>query len=161
MAPEAIRTDIQGLRADLGKLETVVDQKANSTFVAERIGFINNRTEQTSQLAEELYLWKKSVQADTINYGGAGWVIVGTGMMAVIFVGAGLLLIRAFMKRGSMLTLLTRAVKNAGEDSPGHVAEEIKHHLKQCVHKGDFYEQDRKDLGRFARKTGNFAEQKA
>lgn len=164
VSPNAVKTDIQGLRADLGKLETVVDQKANSTFVAERIGFINNRTEQTSQLAEELYLWKKSVQAETINYSGAGWVVVGTGVMALIFVGAGLLLIRAFTKRGNMLTLLTRAVKNAGEGCP-KVVSEIKHHLRKCVHDSnlmdevDRLERDRKNLGKFARKVGTFAEQ--
>lgn len=132
MAPEAFKADIQGIHVGMDNLETV---------------------------------WKKSVQAETINYSGAGWVVVGTSVMAVIFVGAGLLLIRAFMKRGSMLTLLTRAVKKAGENSP-EVVSEIKHHLRKCVHDSntidevDRLEQDRKDLGRFARKMGNFAEQK-
>jgi hypothetical protein len=141
MAPEAFKADIQGIRMDMGNLETV---------------------------AEELSIWKKSVQAETINYSGAGWVVIGTSVMAIIFVGAGLLLIRAFMKRGSMLSLLTRAVKNAGEASPfgDEVVKEIKRHLKMCVHAPDTVpeidrlEKNRKDLGNFAKKMGTFAEQK-
>lgn len=158
VSPEAVKTDIQGIRNDMGQLEKVVDQKADNKVVAEQIGEVNNRIEQTTQIAEELSVWKKSVQAETINYGGAGWVVVGTGVMALIFVGAGLLLVRAFMRRGNMLTMLTRAVKNAGEDSPDSV-DAIKHHLKRCVQEGHFCEADRKNLGHFAKKKGTFVEQ--
>ncbi len=132
VSPEAVKTDIQGIRNDMGQLESV---------------------------AEELSVWKKSVQAETINYGGAGWVVIGTGAMALIFVGAGLLLVRAFMRRGNMLTMLTRAVKNAGEDSPDFV-HVIKSHLKRCVREGHFCEADRKNLGHFANKRNNFAHTK-
>lgn len=156
VAPEAIKTDIQGIRNDMGALEKVVEQKADNNVVAEHVDEINNRIEQTTQIAEELSVWKKSVQAETINYGGAGWVVVGTGVIALIFVGAGLLLVRAFMKRGNMLTMLTRAVKNSGKDAV--VA--IKHNLKKDVCEGHCCEQDRKNLGNFAKKNGTFAEQK-
>jgi len=158
VSPEAVKTDIQGIRNDMGQLKSVVDQKADNTVVAEHVGRIENNIEQNAQVAEELSVWRKSVQAETINYGGAGWVVVGTGVMALIFVGAGLLLVRAFMKRGNMLTMLTRAVKNAGKDSPDSV-DAIKHHLKRCVQEGHFCEADRKNLGHFAKKKGTFVEQ--
>lgn len=158
MAPEAIKTDIQGIRNDMGALERVVDQKADNTVVAKRIDQVNNRIEQTAQIAEELSVWRKSVQAETINYSGAGWVVVGTGVMALIFVGAGLLLIRAFMKRGNMLTLLTSAIKKSGDESP-RIVSTIKYHLKKCVHEGSSKEQDRQNLGKFTKKVGTFAEQ--
>jgi len=74
----------------------------------------------------------------------------------LIFVGAGLLLIRAFMKRGNMLTMLTRAVKNSGKDA----VVTVKGNLKKDVHEGHCCEQDRKNLGNFAKKNGTFAEQK-
>lgn len=157
ISPEAIKTDIQGIRNDMGRLEKLVDQKASNTIVAEQVDEINNKIEQTTQLAEELSVWRKNVQAETINYGGAGWVVVGTSIIALIFVGAGLLLIRAFMRRGNLLTMLTRAVKKAGEDWPDTVVA-IKKQLKCSVNDGHFCEQDRKDLGNFARKKGTFVE---
>lgn len=159
MSPGAIKTEIQGIRNDMGKLEKIVDQKADNIVVAKQVDQINNKIEQTTQIAEELSLWKKSVQAETINYGGAGWVVVGTGVIVFIFVGAGLLLIRAFMKRGTMLSMLTRAIKNAGKESPETVVY-IKKHLKKSVHDGYHCEQDRFDLGNFAKKVGHFTEQK-
>lgn len=159
VAPEAVKTEIQGVRNDMGRLEKIVDQKADNTVVAEHVERIENSIEQTTQIAEELSLWRKSVQADTINYGGAGWVVIGTGIMALIFVGAGLLLVRAFMKRGNMLTLLTSAIKRVGLEDPRTVLN-IKKSLKLCVHEKGLCDQDRKNIGDFAKKVGTFAEQK-
>jgi hypothetical protein len=122
-----------GVRNDMGQLEKIIEQKADNTVVAEHVERIDNSIKQTTQIAEELSLWRKSVQADTINYGGAGMVVIGTGVMALIFVGAGLLLVRAFMKRGNMLTLLTSAVKRVGLADP-RAASNIKKSLKLCVH---------------------------
>ena len=129
MSPEAIKTEIQGIRVDMEQLEKVAD---------------------------ELSIWKKNVQAETINYGGAGWVVIGTGVISLIFVGAGLLLVRAFMKRGNMLSLLTRAVKTSGKDT----VITVKENLKKCIHEGSHCDQDRKNLGDFAKKIGTFAEHK-
>lgn len=156
ISPNAVKTDIQGVRNDMGQLEKLVDQKADNTVIAEQVDQINNRIEQTAQIAEELSVWKKNIQAETINYGGAGWVVIGTGIMALIFVGAGLLIIRAFMKRGNMLALLTRAVKISGTGTITTVKEK----LQRCVDKGHHCDRDRKNLGYFARKVGTFAEQK-
>ncbi len=146
IAPDAVKTDIQGIRNDMGQLEKVVEQNAD-------------KIENNTQVAEDLSVWKKNVQAETINYGGAGWVVIGTGVVVLIFVGAGLLLIRAFMRRGNLLTMLTHAVKEAGKDSPDTV-KNIKYQLKQCIHDGHFSEQDRLNLGNFAKKVGTFTKQK-
>lgn len=160
LAPGALKTDVQGIRNDMGQLEKMVDQKADNTVVAEHVDEITNRIDQTAQIAEELSVWKKNVQAETINYGGAGWVVIGTGVMALIFIGAGFLLIKAFMRRGNLLTLLTCAVQKAGKRSPETV-QVIKEQLKaETSNDGPFTEQDRKNLGDFAKKKGTFAEQK-
>lgn len=160
VSPEAIKTDIQGVRNDMGQLERLVDQKADNTVVAEQVESIHNKIEQTTQIAEQLAVWRKSVEAETINYGGAGWVVVGTGIMAIIFVGAGLLLIRAFMKRGSLLTLLTCAIQKAGKASPETV-KTIKNQLRtETSNGGPFTTEDLQALGDFAKKMGTFAEQK-
>jgi hypothetical protein len=159
VSPDAVKTDIQGIRNDMGQLESVVDQKADNSVVAEHVDRIENNIEQNAQIAEELSVWKKSVQAETINYGGAGWVVVGTGVMALIFLGAGLLLVRAFIHRGSLLTLLTCAVQKAGKKSP-EIAHAIKRQLKEeTSNGGPFSETHRKNLGHFAKKKGTFVEQ--
>lgn len=157
LSPGAIKTDVQGIRNDLGRLEKIVDQKANNDVVAEQIGAVYNSIEQTTQVADELLVWRKKVEAQTINYGGAGWVVVGTSLMAVIFLGAGFLLIRAFMKRGSLLKLLTGAVQKAGEKQPEAVRA-IKKQLKiETSNGGPFTKQHRKELGHFAKRVGTFA----
>lgn len=159
ISPEAVKTEVQGIRSDLNQLEKIVDQKADNNVVADHIDQINNRIDQTTQVAENLSVWKKRIEAQTINYSGAGWVVIGTGIIVIIFVGAGLLLIRAFMRRGNLLTLLTCAIQKVGKSTP-QTANEIKNQLKREVANGKFSEQDRQDLGRFARKKGTFAEKK-
>ncbi len=152
VAPEAIKTDIQGIRNDMGQMEKLIEQKADNSVVAERIDQVNNRIEQTTQLAERLSVWQKSVQAETINYGGAGWVVVGTGVIVLIFVGAGLLLIRAFMRRGSMLNLITTAVQRVGKRSPETICA-IKEQIHEEVKEGRCTREHRKCLGAFAKKS--------
>ncbi len=151
VSPDAVRTDIQGVRNE---------QDIDNTVVAEYIDEINNNTEQTTKIAEDMSVWRKSVQAEIVNYDGAAWVVIGMGVVSLIFVGGGLLLIRAFMKRGNMLTMLTRAVKEAGEGSPETVVA-VKRHLRYCVSEGHFCEQDRKNLDHFSKKVGTFVEQKS
>jgi hypothetical protein len=157
VSPEAIKTDIHGIRNDMGRLEKLVDQKADNTVIAEQVDEINNKIEQTTQLAEKLSVWRKNIQAETINYSGAGWVMASVSIVVLIFVGAGLLFIKAFMGRGNLLTMLTGAIKKVGKDSP-HIVMSIKKQLKCSVKDGHFYEQDRKNLGNFARKKGTFVE---
>lgn len=156
LSPEAVRMDIQGIRNDMGQLQKLVEQKADNTVVAEHVDQINNKIEQTTQLAEELSVWKKSVQAETINYGGAGWVVVSGATMAMIFVIGGLLLVRSFIERGSMLSLLTHAVQRS--DTKTIVT--IKKNLKKCVHKGSHCSRDIENLKYFVKKAGTFAEHK-
>jgi len=156
LSTEGIKTELSGVRNDLGELEQLVSHKADNSVVAEQIDTINSRVDQTTQIADEFMAWRKSIEAETITYSGAGWVVVGSSIMAIIFLGAGLLLIKAFMKRGQLLTLLTGAVKNAGNKSP-EIAESIKKQLKLEVSEGRFREQDRKNLGNFAIKVGTFS----
>ena len=67
VAPEAIKTDIQGIRNDMGQMEKLIEQKADNSVVAKRIDQVNNKIEQTTQIAEELSLWRKNIQADVIG----------------------------------------------------------------------------------------------
>lgn len=152
ISPEAIKTDIQGIRADMGEMEKLIEQKADNLVVAKQIGQVNNKIEQTTQIAEELSLWRKSVQAETINYSGAGWVVAGTGVIVFIFVAAGFLLIRAFMRRGNMLNLITSAVQRVGKRSPETI-HAIEDQIHEEVKKGRCTHEHRKCLGAFVKKT--------
>jgi hypothetical protein len=159
VAPGAIKAEIQGVRNDMGQLEKIVDQKADNSVVAEKIDEVNNNIEQVAQIAEELSLWRTNVKAKTINYGGGGWIVLGTGIIVLIFVGAGFLFIRAFIKRGNSLSLLTCAIQKVGKYSPASVTN-IKAQLKKEIQEGQFKEKDRQNLGKFAKKIGTFTEQK-
>ncbi len=123
--------------------------------VSAEIQGIKNDMANIEKLADEMFVWRKSIQAENINYNGAGWVV----LVVTVFVGAGFLLIKTFMKRGTALHLLTCAVQKAGKIDPSTV-HKIKHCLKQEVVTGRFKEEDRKNIGNFAKKKGTFAKQK-
>jgi len=123
--------------------------------ISAEIQGIKNDMTNIEKLADDMSVWRKNIQAENIDYGGI-WIVVGVSVVVLIFVGAGLFLIRAFMKRGNMLTMLTRAVKNSGS---GTIAN-VKYNLKECVHKGYHCKQDMVNLGAFAKKRGTFVERK-
>lgn len=164
LSPEAVKTEIQGVRNDMGSLENLIDQKADATVVAENIEDITCQIEQVNQVAEEITcsledisVWKNEIQAETINYNGAGWVVIGSSVIVIIFVGAGLLLIRAFMKRGDMLRMLTSAVKKVNHESPEAVRL-IKHYISLETTDGKFSYNDKQRLAQFTKKYGTFLE---
>lgn len=128
VSPGAVQTEIQGIKNEMGQLKKVADQ---------------------------LSIWKKNINAEQISYGGAGWVVVGSILMAAIFLGFGFLLIKAFMNRGKSLHLLTCAVKKVGKVDPSAV-NKIKYYLKEEVLTGKFKESDRQNIGNFAMKKGTF-----
>jgi hypothetical protein len=161
VAPGAIEAiaKIATVETKLDKLEKIVEQKADNNVVAESIGEVNNKIEQTTQVAEDLSLWRQKIDNQgTINYGGGGWVVLGTGVICIIFVGAGLLIVRAFMRRGTLLELVTCAVQKLGKNNP-EVIRLFKKQLRKEVSDGSFKDKDRKALGDFARKRKTFLEQ--
>jgi len=160
VSPDAVKSDIQGIKNDVGSLEKLVEQKADNSTVADEIGSVNNEINQLSQIAEDLSLWRKNVQAETINYGGAGWVVVGTAVISIIFLAAAFFVVRGFLKRGKWLALLTCAIQKVGDVSPESV-DKIKQQLKsEVTGEGQFTDKHRHELGRFAKRIGTFAEQK-
>lgn len=129
ISPEAVKTQIGGIETRLGKLEKV---------------------------AENLDIkFTKMIQAETINYGGGGWIVLGACLIIVIFLGAFGLLIRMLLRKNTLLKLVTCAVAKA----PAHVRRAIKAQVDEEVSNGGkFRPTDKMDLSDFARKNGNFAE---
>jgi hypothetical protein len=126
VAKDAITTRIGSAEANLENLEKLVDQKADNTVTAERIDEVRNEITQVTKVADTLVKWKTSVQAETINYGGAGWVVLGSAVIIMIFLGAFGLLIRMLLKKIHLLKFVTGAVKRADPDTQKAIKKAIK-----------------------------------
>ncbi len=128
VAPGALKAEVTGLKARFDKLEKVAD---------------------------ELTLWKSNVQAETINYGGAGWVVVGSIFLVTIFLGFFGLLIRMLLKKTNMLKLVTCAVQKTDSHTRRIVKDQIS---KEVSNGGSFKPCHKHQLREFAEKVGTFAE---
>lgn len=127
-APGAFKTNITGIEARFEKLEKV---------------------------AEELSLWKSSVQAENITYGGAGMVAIGLIVITVVFLGAFGLLIRMVLKKTNLLKLVTCAVQKTDP----HVRQAVKDQISvEVSNGGPFKPHHKQQLRQFTEKVGTFAE---
>ena len=158
VAPDAVKAKVGVLES---KLEKLTEQHADTQFLADRIESIENETNQTTQVAETLLEWKESVQAENVTYGGAGWVVLGAGLIVALFLAAGLLLLLTFIKRartnGNLLKLITCAVQKT---SPA-VQERVKRQIeREVTNGGPFKPRDKAALAQFTRENGTFADQK-
>jgi len=165
ISPNAVKTEVQGIKNDMSKMEELIDQKADVDIVAETVEDITCDIDNVAQIAEEvsveledISLWRKNVQAETINYGGAEWVVIGASIIVLIFVIAGVFLVKAFMKRGTMLCLLTSAIKSASYRNPSAV-NIFKEHLKEETKIGKFSDKDIELLKHFTKKNNTFTKQ--
>ena len=158
VAPDAVQAQLGVVES---KLEKLTEQHADTRFLADTIERIENETNQTTQVAETLLEWKKSVQAENVTYGGAGWVVLGAGLIVALFLAAGLLLLLTFIKRartnGNLLKLITCAVQKT---SPA-VQERVKRQIeREVTNGGPFKPRDKAALAQFTRENGTFADQK-
>lgn len=128
VAPGAFKTKMTGMEARFDKLEKV---------------------------AEEISVWKSSVQAENITYGGAGMVAIGLIVITVVFLGAFGLLIRMLLKKTNLLKLVTCAVQKTDP----HIRKAIKDQITEEVSNGGPFKPHHKhQLRQFTEKVGTFAE---
>jgi hypothetical protein len=134
--------------AKLGALEQKVEQKADNTVVAKEIERVDNRINQTTQITSELMTWKKTIQAETINYGGAGWVVLLVVIVLIILlVAKGL---KRFFEYKRMLTLVTDSVFYG----PAEMQKSIKSEINRRA-KIENKDKDKKILSQFCGKNRN------
>lgn len=127
VSPGALQTKITGMEVKIKKIEKVVDN---------------------------ISLWKSNVQAETINYGGAGMVVIGLIVITVVFLGAFGLLIRMLLKKTNLLKLVTCAVQKTDP----HVRQAIKDQIsKEVSNGGPFKPHHKHQLRKFTEKVGTFA----
>ncbi len=127
---------------------------APGAIKAKVIGF-EARFDKLEKIADTLVSWKKSVQAETINYGGAGTVAIGLIIITVVFLGAFGLLIHMLLKKTNLLKLVTCAVQKTNP----HIRKAIKDQISEEVSNGwSFKPHHKHQLRQFTEKAGTFAE---
>lgn len=114
VSPGAVKTEamakIASVENNLNKLEKIVDTKVDAKVIAETI---DNFKQEFNQ---QLFKYQQTIDnKGIIKYGGAGWVIISSSSMVIIFLLAIFLSIKYFLKSGkndSMLQLVTKVIKN-------------------------------------------------
>lgn len=140
------------IQAKLGVIEQRLEQKADNRVVADEIGRVENKIEQTTQIAETL--WKKSIQAETINYGGAGWVVL-TAVAFIIAVGLFVTwLFKKILNYKGMLSLVTTAVHRSEPEVRKAIKDKIN---QQALNDRSCCAQHKEQLSKECKKMGVFA----
>lgn len=113
---------------------------------------VDNNIENVDTLKEQLIEVSNTVNnSGIIKYSGAGWVVVGTGLMAIIFLLAiGIFLKYYFKAKNStnMLKLVTTAVKNVSPEIGDMVKAQI---TKETSNGGKFNVQHKNQLSEFVK----------
>lgn len=112
------------------------------------------KVDHINDMANNLSVWQKQIEAQTIIYNGSGWVVVGTSVIVLIFVGAGLLLLKSFLKRGALLSMTTKAIKGASKKDSS-IGSLIKEQIKEQIKNREATEADKVQLGIFTKRIGS------
>jgi hypothetical protein len=136
---EARDNEIAGIKTTVGvtnsklgiiqdKLETLVSQSQPVSTVIDRVDQMDQKIQ--SQVLDKIELLHKDIQAGTINYGGAGWVVLGGAVLVVIFLGSGVitvyLLSRNLSRTKGLLQLVTGAIQASSPDAQHEVKSKVK-----------------------------------
>jgi len=140
---------IASVENNLNRLEKLVEQKADMRVVAENID--NFKQEVNNSILEN---------RGTIKFGGAGWVVIGMGVITLIFLIVIAGLIKYFFKSRSsnnLLTLVTKAVSMADPDTQRKIKDLIEY---ETSNGGPFNVRHKYLLSDFVKKIGLFADKK-
>lgn len=114
--------------------------------------------DKLNKVAENLSIQvTKIVQAETINYGGAPWVIVGMSVVILIFLFAIYFVGKSLLKHKNMLHLVTCAVKKSSPEIRVGIKKQIEDEVIFDGFNGTFKKQHKQDLAEFTIKKGTFA----
>lgn len=145
VSPNAINADIASVKNNLSKLEDL--QKNDSNILAERIEKIDNSLEQINTLLEG----NIDVDGD-INFGGAGWVVLGGFSLTLLFVVPIFILAKKLIEKNGLLKLTTCSVQKLP-----HISRLIKDQIEKETSNGSFPVQYKEKLADFTIKNGTFA----
>jgi hypothetical protein len=141
----AIQTDVTGV--DAQNLEQVVENNNN----------IDELETLKQQLAEINLKYQKMIEAETINYGGAGWVIVGMSIVLVIFLIVAAIVIKRIygnaVKNENLIDKIMLSIANAPPDIQKIIKDSIDN---QTPAKTMTEMNSNKDVKDFIDQTGRF-----
>jgi len=149
VSPGAVKTEamakIASVENNLNKLEKIVDNKVDAETIEE--------------LKQQLFEVSKTVNnSGIIKYSGALAVIVGTSLMAIIFLLAIGIFLKYYLKAKNstnMLNLVTKAVKNVDPETQRRVKGAIE---SQTSNGGPLTEKHKNLLAKFTKANGTFVE---
>lgn len=139
------------------KLETRVGVVEDNFNNLEKV--VDNNIENVDTLKEQLIEISSTVNnSGVIKYSGAGYVVLGTSLMAIIFLTAIGLTIKYYLKastNNNLLKLVATAVKNADPETQRRIKNAIEY---QTSNGGPFTEKHKKLLAKFTKANGTFVE---
>jgi hypothetical protein len=112
-----------GALEDSLKATVDVQQKQQNEIStqAERIDRVENNVEQSIKMVQDV-----TAGRDSIIYSGAGWVVAGAGVVALLFLGAGVAMFYLVLQRTKLLNLVTTAVSKATPEAQVSVKDNVK-----------------------------------
>jgi hypothetical protein len=118
---------------------------------------VDNNIETVEKLEQKVIEVSKTINnSGIIKYSGAGWVVVGMGLIVVLFLTAIGLIIKFYLKasaNNSLLGLVTTAIKNADPETQRRVKGSIE---CQTSNGGPFTEKHKEMLAKFTKANGTF-----
>ena len=149
VSPDAVSTRVGVVEDNFDNLKKIVDQKVDNKVFADTIGEVKNETS----------LLSSRVNAENIKYSGAGYVVVGGALIALLFLAVPITVIWILIKNAdklkSMLTLVTTAVSKSSKDAQAEVKENVKETVKDPSNK--LSTKDKFNLSEFAKTNGTYA----
>jgi len=121
-----------------------------------QLGSVTTRLDSLEKVADDLTIkFDKKIQAETINYGGGGWIVLGACLIIIIFLSAFGITLYLLVKKTNLLKLVTCAVSKTSDHTRRAVKEQVE---KEVRNGGSFKPRHQVELADFAKKCGTFAE---
>jgi hypothetical protein len=153
VAKDGIRAEakIASVEDNLNSLEKLLENKVDAETIEDFKQEINQSV---------LELRNTVNNSGVIKYGGAGWVVLGMGVITLIFLIVITGLIKYFLKSRSsnnLLSLVTKAVSKADPDTQRKIKDLIEY---ETGNGGPFNVKHKQLLSDFVSKNGTFANEK-
>jgi hypothetical protein len=146
ISPNAIQSKIATFENRMDKLEKIIDNKIDSSVVAENIDTLKQEFHQ-----ELISIKETTTNFGTIKYGGSWAVIIGMSVVIIIFLSVIGLTIKYYLKANkttNMLGLVTTAVKNSSPEISDGIKAQIK---KETSNGGPYNEKHQQQLSEFVK----------
>ena len=152
VSPGAFKADVATVRDNLNKLEKLVDNKADTDIITEKIDSFRQ------EINQNLLSMTKTINNSGTIHGGGGWIVLGLILMTIVFLTAIVLCIKwlftKMTKYKGMLQLVTTAVHKSPPDVKRAIKQQVR---KQASNGNKEFAIHKHNLSKECRKDGVFA----